>query len=434
MVDDHGTQPVPQSETKNWLSLGLIIWGIVLCLPAFMLGGFVAGAAPLGRALIIILLGAVVLALLSAATGVIGAHTRLSTAMSAKFTFGKKGFTWISIFFAAATLGWFGIQLEIFAAMLMEAIRLSTHNGILLPRAAVIIGGGLLMTTTAAFGFRGLSKLSQWMVPPLLGILLLTLFYSATKSFPSLADLFAKLPADPKPFGVLLSAVIGGMASGSVLMPDITRYAQNKNHAGGGMIFGMLIGFPLVVGLAAVMAAAIGQPDFSRLMLEQTNFVWRFFAFFTIIVATWTTNDNNLYYAALAANSLLPKISKWTLTLAGAALGIGLALGGILGKFSAWLLILGITLPQIGAVMAADFFLFRKEKFRFEEIQNLPNYRWEAWVAWFCGTAAACLTYFKIWELTQIPALDGMLVSFVIYILAMRFSTRFSSSKIFSQS
>lgn len=426
MIDDHGTQPVPQSETKNWLSLGLIIWGIVICIPAFMLGGFVAGAAPLGRALTIILLGAVVLALLSTATGVIGAHTRLSTAMSAKFTFGKKGFAWISIFLAAATLGWFGIQLEIFSAMLIEAIRLSTHDAVILPRAAVIIGGGLLMTTTAAMGFRGLSKLSNWMVPPLLGILLLTLFYSVFKNPSAPADLFSKFPADPKPFGVLLSAVIGGMAAGSVLMPDITRYSVNKKQAGGGMIFGMLIGFPVIVGLAAVMAATVGEPDFSVLMLGQSNFVWRFFAFFTIIVATWTTNDNNLYYAALAANSLLPKISKWTLTLAGAGLGIALALGGILGKFNVWLLILGITLPQIGAVMAADFFLFRKEKFRFDEIQNLPDYRWEAWAAWISGTAAAGMTTFKIFALTQVPSLDGMLVSFVSYILAMRFSMRFS--------
>lgn len=426
MIDDHGTQPVPQSETKNWLEIGLIILGIIICIPAFMLGGFVAGAVPLGRALLIILLGAVVLGLLSMATGAIGAQTRLSTAMSAKFCFGKKGFAWISVFLGAAALGWFGIQLEIFATAL--------NNGISLPRAAVIVGGGLLMTTTAALGFRGLSKLSNWMVPPLLGLLLVTLFYSLSKNSSTPADLFAKIPADPKPFGVLLSAVIGAMAAGSVLMPDITRYSASQKHCAGGMIFGALIGFPLVVGLAAVLTAVAGQPDFSRLMLEQPNAVWKIFAFFTIIVATWTTNDNNLYYAALAANSLLPRISKWTLTLAGAAVGIGLALGGILGKFNIWLLILGLTLPQIGSVMAADFFLFRKEKYRFDEIQNLPNYRWEAWVSWGTGTAAAALTYFKILELTQIPALDGMLVAFASYILAMRLSTRFSSSKILSQS
>lgn len=428
MIDDYGTQPVPQSETKNWLNLGLIIWGVVICIPAFMLGGFVAGAAPLGRALIIIVLGVIVLSLLSIATGVIGAHTRLATAMSAKFTFGKKGFAWISIFLGMAALGWFGIQLEIFSTAIIEALRLSLHQGILLSRSAMIISGGLLMATTAMLGFRGLSKLSNWMVPPLLGILFLTLFYFLLEKGPVPADLFFKFPADSKPFGVLLSAVIGAMAAGSVLMPDVTRYGKNKKHAAGGMLFGMLIGFPLIVGLAAVMAAAVGQSDFSKLMLGLENPAWRFFAFFTIIVATWTTNDNNLYYAALAANSLLPKISKWMLTLAGAGLGILLALGGILGRFNAWLLILGLTLPQIGAVMAADFFLFRKEKYRFEEIPNIPDYRWESLLAWICGTVVACLTYFKIFELTQVPSLDGMLVSFVTYILAMQFSSKGVSS------
>lgn len=84
-----------------------------------------------------------------------------------------------------------------------------------------------------------------------------------------------------------------------------------------------------------------------------------------------------------------------------------------------WLLVLGTTLPQIGVIMAADFFLFRKEKYRFETIPNIPNYRWEAWLAWLLGTIAACLTHFKIFELTQVPALDGMSVAFLIYILTM---------------
>jgi len=98
---------------------------------------------------------------------------------------------------------------------------------------------------------------------------------------------------------------------------------------------------------------------------------------FVIVFATWTTNDNNLYSAALAFNSMFPKIHKWLLTVIGGGCGIILAMFGILGQFMNWLIILGVTVSPIGAVMATDFLLFRSGAYHFEKLGSVPAVRWQ---------------------------------------------------------
>jgi len=101
--------------------------------------------------------------------------------------------------------------------------------------------------------------------------------------------------------------VAGAFAIGAVIQPDITRYAKGKGHAAGGMIFGMGIGFPLVLILAAFLGAASGQSDFATIMLAFHRGVWAFFAMFVIVFATWTTNDNKV---ALASENIRGEMEK----------------------------------------------------------------------------------------------------------------------------
>jgi cytosine permease len=88
---------VPQEKTTNWFQMGIILWGINVCIPAFMVGGMVASMARLPNAIVAILLGSLILTVISIATGILGSRTRMSTAMSSKLTFGVYGNTLIAI-------------------------------------------------------------------------------------------------------------------------------------------------------------------------------------------------------------------------------------------------------------------------------------------------------------------------------------------------
>jgi cytosine permease len=255
-------------------------------------------------------------------------------------------------------------------------------------------------------------------VIPILLVLLVATLIRAYQGV-SLAEVFAKTPAQTMPLGILVSIVAGGYAVGAVIQPDITRYAKGYGHASWAMVFGMFVGFPLVLVMAAFLGGASGEPQFATVMLKYNIGIWRIFAIVVIVFATWTTNDNNLYSAALSFNAIFPKLKKWQLTVIGGALGTILALAGILGQMVNWILILGVTVPPIGAVMAVDFLLFRSDVYSFDKLDSLPAFRVLAYVSWAAGTLVGFLTYFKVFTFTTAPALDSIVVALVVHFVLM---------------
>jgi cytosine permease len=389
---------------------------VAVCIPAFMLGGIAASSERLGTAILAVLLASAILTVISLATGLLGAHTRMSTAMTAKFTFGLQGNILMSILLFIGTFGWFGVQLEVFGQAIQGTVGI-LGNGASIPRFLPIIVGGVLMTLTATYGFKAIERLSVIVIPILLVLLIATL----VKAFAgvSLASVFGKTPEQALPLGILISAVAGGYAVGAVIQPDITRYSKSKGHAAGGMVFGMMIGFPLVLIMAAFLFAASGQAQFADVMMAYHRGIWGIFALVVIVFATWTTNDNNLYSAALAFNSLFPKMKKWLLTVIGGALGTILALFGILGQFMNWLVVLGVTVPPIGAVLAIDFLLFRSDQYRYDNLEKQPSVQIFSLISWAAGTAVGFLTFYKVFTFTTAPALDAIIVSAVLHFLLM---------------
>jgi cytosine permease len=417
VLEDYGTKPVPVEKTRSWFDMGIVIWGISVCIPAFMLGGIAASMTKLGPAILAIILGSVILTAISLATGNIGAHTRLSTAMSSKFAYGRHGNILMAILLFIGTFGWFGVQLEVFGQAITGAVSILSGQTMTLPRWLPIIVGGILMTLTAMYGFRAIEKLTVFVIPILIILIVVTLIkaYSGV----TLSEVWAKAPKQMTPIGIVISLIAGGYAVGAVIQPDITRYSRSKGHAAGGMVFGMMVGFPLVLVLAAYVFAAAGKSSFSDVMLMYHKGGWGVFAMFVIVFATWTTNDNNLYSAALAFNSMFPKVHKWLLTVIGGACGIILAMFGILGQFMNWLIILGVTVPPIGAVMATDFLLFRSGAYHFERLSDVPAVRWQTIVSWAVATTFGFLTFFKVFTFTTAPALDAIIVSIVVHFILM---------------
>lgn len=413
VLEDFGTKPVPDTQTRNWFQMGLVIWGISVCIPAFMLGGIVGSMASFWTAFFAIVLGSAILAVVASATGAVGGFSRMSTAMSARFAFGTRANILFALLLAIGAFGWFGIQLEVFGQALSAGIDAVSGGSNVVPKLLLVIVGGVLMTST----YKAIEKLSLIVVPLLLVLLLVTLVRVAQEH--SFSEVAAVVPQTPASLGILVSIVAGAMAVGAVIMPDISRYARSSGNAVGGAAFGFLGGFPLFLILAMYLGVATGNGDFTSNMLGIHSGLWSFFALFTIVFATWTTNDNNLYSAALALNSLFPKTAKWRLTAIAGACGTILAMLGILSQFMNWMLVLSVSIPPIGAVMAVDFFLFRRYAYDPEVESELPAVRWQAFASWGFGLLIGLLTYYKVFAFTTAPALDAIIASSVAYCVVM---------------
>jgi cytosine permease len=416
-LEDYGTRPVPLEKTKTWFGMGMVIWGISVCIPAFMLGGIMAASAKLGAAIFAALIGGAILTVISLATGVIGAHTRMSTAMTSKFSFGLHGNHLMAVLLIIGTFGWFSIQLEVFGQAIQGAVKILSNDSMSIARWVPIIVGGILMISTAFIGYKAIEKLSIWVIPVLIILMLVTLFkaYSGV----SMAEVAARAPASPLPFGILVSIMAGAYAVGATIQPDITRYAHSKNHAAWGMVFGMMVGFPLVVILAAIMGAGTGIGGFTDMMLKYHKGAWGIFAMFTIVFATWTTNDNNLYSAALALNAIFTGMKKWQVTLIMGVVGIILALFGLLSQFMNWLVALSVTMPPIAAILAVEFFFFRSEDFSYEKLPSMKGIRPITYISWAAAAAFGFLTHFKVLKLTTASVIDALIVAVVLHFVLM---------------
>lgn len=434
LLEDYGATPVPDEKKKGWFGIGIVYWGSAVCLPAFLVAGIIAGPMTLGSAIGVYVAGSLVLAVVAVFAGVIGSHTGLSTGLSITYTFGTKGAYALQLALFFASWGWFGVQLGFMASGLGDG-GLAFALGGSVPGWLLQIIGGALMTVTAMFGFKALEKLSAFAMPFLLAILLITIArtYSGGVSFAEAAQTSVE---GGMPIGVAISIVISSFILGALIAPDMTRYAKSTKAAGGGMVFGMLIGFPVVLTLAAIMVkGAGGEPDFSKVMLAGSAGLWVIPAVLTIVLAAWTTNHTNLYSGALSLNAMFPKAKAWMITLVSGVIGTVLALAGIntSGGFQAFLGILAIILPPAAAVMLLDFFLFRRahspetseEKgyrpsYSPEGLSSIPTVRIVPLVAWAIGAAVGFIIQYTPFQITVVTAIDTMLVAGIVYVIIMK--------------
>lgn len=293
VLKDYEREPVPAELRKNWLEMGLVWIGIGMCLAALMLGGVVGYGLDLKSAAAAIILGSLVLTVVNSLCSIVGADTGLSTAMIGRFAFGDKGVYITAAVLALGCYGWFAVQLGLFGETAATGINLIT--GISVSTQLLIVIGGILMLATAIYGYRGIAMLSKVAVP-LMVIILLASLVRILSEHPWSELVVEPPPGDPMPFGVAASIIAGSFMVGAVIGPDITRYAKDRKHAVGAAILGFLVGFSMMVYLGSILAHAVGEWDAVKIMI---GLGWGLLAIIVLILAQWTTNDNNLYSAAL---------------------------------------------------------------------------------------------------------------------------------------
>ena len=98
------------------------------------------------------------------------------------------------------------------------------------------------------------------------------------------------------------------------------------------------------------------------------------FGLLIVILGQWTSNDNNLYSAALAIINMRPGTNKHIVSAVCGVLFTLLAVTGIQNHFVGFLSMLGTFLPPIGTVLAADYYVLKHSKnYTFEGTEKLDD-------------------------------------------------------------
>ncbi|TCP20783.1 cytosine permease [Scopulibacillus darangshiensis] len=415
VIEDYELKPVPDDKRKGWFRLTMVWIAGIVALSATALGGALGSGMSLNQAIIASLIGTFLLSILSAVCCVVGAKTGLSTALVSSFALGRYGSMAVSVIIAISLFGWFGVQLDLFGSSLHKVIM--DVFGLNITPSVLMILGGILMTLTACIGYSAIEKLSIVAVP-LLAILLIGSVYITSRSFSYDQLNGIALTSDPLTMGMAISLVIGSLAVGAIIGPDIARYAKSVKDATIASFLGYFVGYSIVLFISAILAKATSETDVVAIMI---SIGWGTGGMLVLILAQWTTNNTNLYSSALGFSVIFKKVPKYVLTILAGIVGTTFAISGIYDNFIPFLNVLSILIPPIGGVYTADF-IFRHREYNFRNIRRIPNLRLCSVINWAVASALAFMTTpsptgFGLFTITGASGFDAFIAAFIIQLI-----------------
>ena len=403
---DFARDPVPDHARKNWVSLAAIWGATFLCIPILALSFQLAPNLTFHGLIIYAILAGIFITVLASFTGWIGTATHLSSGMIFKTTFGRVAGIFPCLAIAVSTLGWFGLQTEIFGNGLQNLLDLMFE--IHVPIWGCILFGAVIMSITGAIGFKALMVLSYITIPLMIYVLGWPLWESIQSG--EFEKVLFYTPEKTITWSEVLTLVAGGIFGGIVANPDFTRYMKSQKHMVVGTAANFLILYPIMLITGGMLAIMTEQNDFIDMMLSLNLGVA---AMVFLVLGTWTTNDTNIYGTSLPLAAII-NVKKWQIAIAAAVIGSVLALLEILGNFIPFLIILGLLLAPLAGVMFGDF-VFNREKYRSPEIKD--RWRFISILAWIFGGLVGLATTsvenngFEYFTFTTIPPLDGLLAA-----------------------
>jgi cytosine permease len=406
--DEFSNTAVPRERSIPWWKIALTNVLFSICLPTLITGLDLGIAAPRQYFLSGIVVGSLILTFIGILTSLLGSRTRLSSYMLARIAFGTRGSTLLNLAFAFSLLGWFGVNINLFGdAMARLLAVLWGYAGPVWPLELL---AGLVMTLTTLVGLRAINALSVIIVP-VLGIVCLLMLWDSLKRG-SITEILARGPAVGMSFGDTVSAVVGGVIVGAVIMPDTCRFIDRAHGAVWTSVLTYFVSGVAVTVIGGIAALATGKVEILDLMLYLGLGIG---AFVIVLGGSWILNALNLYSVALSVGVALPRSRRTVTTIAGGLAGTLVAFLQILDHFLTFLFYLSIVFVPVASIIIVDCFLLRPEAYAGEAIHAVKPFEPAALVAWALGAAIAVLGSAGFLRLSGIAAVDAMAVAALVF-------------------
>lgn len=421
VFDNHSREPVPAREQVTGVRIAVIIIGIGITLPAFLVGAEIVSSLGFVSSLLALAIAGTILAAIATLAMLIGARTHLSTPAIIRLTFGHAGSKFVNAFLASTLLGWYGVTVILFGRAAGRAIEdMGGAEASVSPMLLVAFGSALMALTTI-FGFRAIDRLSRIAVP-LLAIMLLAAVTLAIQGtgWTELMGLKPSLGSGTiYSIGSGASLIIGGFMVGVTITPDLSRFARRDSDAVKGALLSYGSGSQLVLFMTGIPALATGEKD---LIVTMSLLGLGLPALAVLLLATWTTNVNNLYSASLGFAQVLPRWRDWLITLVAGLAGTALAVVIGMEHFVSFLVFLAVAIPPIAGIYITDFFLLRRFAGLPSAQERVPSWNAAAFAAWLAASGVGTWEVFNKVSASGVPALDTVVVAAAAFYLFSRLS------------
>lgn len=402
---------IGENQLVSWPRVAAVAAMVAFSLPTFVTGLEVGAALNPANTAWALLWGSIIIVVIGAVMGVIGAKSRMSSYLLVRVAFGDKGAAIVNIAFAISLLGWFGVNINLF----MDAVAGLGRDvwGVELPPVGLAVFASFCMTLTTLIGFKAINILASLLVP-ILAVVTFLLAKTAL-SQESLPEIFAVEKVETLTTGEGISAIVGAIIIGAIILPDITRFVRHWTGAIYTAIIAYIIVQLAVMGAAALAGAASGKSDVLEIMLDMNLGIG---AFIIVIAGSWVLNSLNLYSAVLGVKATFPKLKTVALTLGLGAIGVVAALMNILDGFITFLFYLSVIFIPVAGVLMIDALLIRPNIYRIETLKNNRALNWKGFTAWAVGAVVAVLASEGIVPtITKIAAMDAVILSGLIYVI-----------------
>lgn len=401
---------ITDNQLVPWPRVAAVGAMVAFSLPTFVTGLEVgAGLSPMNTVWAL-LWGSAIIVVIGAVMGAIGAKTRMSSYLLVRIAFGDRGASLVNIAFAISLLGWFGVNINLF----MDAVAGLGRDvwGVELSPVGLAIFASFCMTLTTLIGFKAINILASLLVPVLAVVtVLLAKFALSTQT---ISEIFAVENVETLTVGEGISAIVGAIIIGAIILPDITRFVKHWSGAIYTAVISYFIVQTVVMGAAALAGATSGKGDVLEIMLDLNLGIG---AFLIVIAGSWVLNSLNLYSAVLGMKATFPKLKTVFLTIALGVIGVAAALMNILDSFVTFLFYLSVIFIPVAGVLIIDALLIRPSIYKIETLDNNRTLNWKAFAAWAVGAVVAVLAsdgFIPI--MTKIAAMDAVILSGVLYI------------------
>ncbi len=388
LVGDAARSKVPLSQRLSFWNNCFILWGWVLVLSSFLVGGMVGQVFPLKISMPIILLGTLANALIGGLIGGAAARTGYSSALLYRYAYGRKGVILPNVLMGLTNMGWFALILNITRDGLVAQLGVATGGTVWLVSTLVI---GSLFIIPAAVRIRWIAYIDWFAVPGFLAIFLLVLTHTL-EGAGGFAALWNKW-YDPKaPVFIGFDIAAGGWLAGVVIIADLARFWKNARQA----VVGIMSAY---VGLVTIQywGGAIGAAHTGEwnLFIIASSLGLGLLAWLALWIGAQSTVQGGTYAAGLAfAAPPIPMVRGQEFTRRLATIGVGVV--GFAGSFLGldqfamwWVQFLSWVVAPIAATVIIDYWALPQKRRRYEQGQGAEQeINPAAFVAWGVGFLA----------------------------------------------
>ena len=400
---------ITDDKLVPWPRVAAVAAMVAFSLPTFITGLEVSqGLSPI-NAVWALTLGSLIILLIGGIMGAIGAKGRMSSYLLVRIAFGDKGASLVNIAFAISLLGWFGVNINLFAdAVSRLALDLF---GLEIPTLILAIFASICMTVTTIVGFKAINILATLMVPILAFVTFLLAKSALTTK--SLTDILSAEGTETITTGQGISAIVGAIIIGAIILPDITRFVRHWSGAIYTAVIAYLIVQLAVMGAAALAGAVSGKTDILDIMLDLNLGIG---AFLIVIGSSWVLNSLNLYSAILGTKATFPKLNSTLLAIGLGAVGVIAALLNLLDNFIPFLIFLSDIFVPVAGVIIVDALLMRRKDYHIDTLTDNRSFNWAGLTAWAIGAGfALMISHGLIPSLTGITSIDAILLAALSY-------------------